>query len=75
VYLKTGFVCWYCGKKMGVGEDHQYDKDCCTIDHKIAMANGGGNTLENIVLCCLECNAKKGIDDNREYQREKNNRS
>ena len=58
VYLMTGFKCWYCGKKMGVGEGHS--DDLCTIDHRIAIINGGSNSIDNIVLCCWDCNKRKG---------------
>jgi 5-methylcytosine-specific restriction endonuclease McrA len=68
VYLMTGFVCWYCGKKMGIGEGSMYSHDCCTIEHKVAFVNGGENTIENVVLCCLECNTKKGVIENHENQ-------
>jgi 5-methylcytosine-specific restriction endonuclease McrA len=61
VYLKTGFVCWYCGRKMSIGVSNA--PDTCSIEHKVAIANGGSNTLHNIVLCCEECNVNKGECD------------
>lgn len=31
-----------------------------SLDHKIARANGGTNDLDNLVLACHQCNARKG---------------
>lgn len=46
-----GFHCAYC------------TVDCSnfpTIDHLIPLCKGGGNTLDNMVICCIECNQSKG---------------
>ena len=32
-----------------------------TIDHIIPKCLGGKNTLDNLILCCLNCNSKKGM--------------
>jgi 5-methylcytosine-specific restriction endonuclease McrA len=64
----TGFVCWYCGKKMSIGLGTG-NGDCCTLEHRMALMNGGTNTIDNIVLCCFECNTKKGVRENYEYQK------
>lgn len=60
VYLKTGFKCYYCGKKMSIGISNA--PDTCSIDHRIPIVNGGINSLHNLVLCCEECNILKGQD-------------
>lgn len=31
-----------------------------TVDHKRSLKYGGSNSLNNLVVCCLECNLKKG---------------
>lgn len=31
-----------------------------TIDHVIPLARGGTNARRNLVVCCKECNNKKG---------------
>jgi hypothetical protein len=31
-----------------------------TIDHKIPRARGGGDSLANLVLACMNCNCRKG---------------
>jgi hypothetical protein len=46
-----GNLCFYCDCEMG---------DKYTIDHVLAIANGGTNDPSNIVLACLPCNLKKG---------------
>jgi 5-methylcytosine-specific restriction endonuclease McrA len=61
IYLRVGFVCWYCGKKMEVGIRNA--PASCTIDHRKPISRGGSNSLDNIVLCCEECNIKKGKGD------------
>lgn len=46
-----GFHCAYC------------TVDCTnssTIDHLIPLSRGGGNTRDNMVLACHDCNEKKG---------------
>ena len=61
VYLREGFPCYYCGKKMSIGIPNSLDT--CSIDHKKPISYGGENSLNNIVLCCEECNMKKGNCD------------
>lgn len=43
--------CAYCG-----GE---YE----SLDHVVAISNGGGTTAENCVPCCKKCNSKKGANN------------
>jgi 5-methylcytosine-specific restriction enzyme A len=31
-----------------------------TVDHVIALANGGTNLIENLIPCCAPCNASRG---------------
>ena len=31
-----------------------------TVDHKISLKYGGSNSVDNLVVACLECNVKKG---------------
>lgn len=45
--LRDGGDCWYCGKPMG--ED-------CTIEHLVAKADGGRNTMSNYALAHQRCN-------------------
>ena len=45
-------ICQYCSKKIPVTQ--------ITIDHVIPRALGGNNTYYNCVVCCKDCNVKKG---------------
>lgn len=51
--LKAGQkgCCWWCGKKIPDGKHH--------IDHRIPIARGGSNGVENLVVSCAPCNHKK----------------
>ena len=50
IYERDGHCCHYCGKPAS---------KWFGLDHVIALANGGDNTVENIVLSCHSCNASK----------------
>jgi len=69
VYLMTGFVCWYCGEKMYVGDrlNHGFRKRF-TVDHRKPLIEGGTNHIWNLVYCCYQCN----VDKNTEWQIKKN---
>jgi 5-methylcytosine-specific restriction endonuclease McrA len=49
VLLRDNHTCQYCGKKA---------KEL-TVDHIIPKSKGGGNSWENLVTACAECNCKK----------------
>lgn len=52
VLERDGFRCVYCGASA---------KDArLTVDHRIAVANGGTDALDNLVTACEECNLGKG---------------
>jgi 5-methylcytosine-specific restriction endonuclease McrA len=44
--------CWWCNKKVG----KKY-----RVDHRIALARGGSNGPENLVISCTSCNHRKNI--------------
>ena len=50
VFVRDGYTCQYCGK-------HTRD---LTLDHVIPRSKGGGDTWENLVSACSECNHRKG---------------
>lgn len=52
VYSRDAFTCQYCGVAAAT-ED-------LTFDHVVPRAQGGRTTWENIVACCVPCNAEKG---------------
>ena len=48
---RDGNGCFYCGVEMG---------DDITLEHLLALNNGGKNTLGNMVLCHSKCNREAG---------------
>lgn len=56
VLKRDNYRCQLCGKTANEGV--QLD-----IDHKIALANGGSNYMDNLWVLCSPCNHGKGVDD------------
>jgi len=52
IYDRDNNTCYLCGKKFGESK--------LSIDHIRPLSRGGGNSWENMVTCCVECNWKKG---------------
>lgn len=52
VFKRDGFECQYCGNHPPAVILH--------VDHLIAVANGGGNEMENLITSCEPCNQGKG---------------
>lgn len=52
IFIRDGFACQYCGKKMSDGE--------CTVDHIVPKVAGGKSSWENCVCSCKRCNNLKG---------------
>jgi len=49
--IRDNYTCQYTGKRITM--------DTATMDHVIPRSKGGGSTWENLVMCCLDINAKK----------------
>jgi 5-methylcytosine-specific restriction endonuclease McrA len=52
IYFRDRSRCQYCGRRAAT-------KDL-NLDHVIPLSRGGRSTWENVVCCCIECNARKG---------------
>lgn len=52
VYTRDSGKCQYCALKVPRHE--------ATYDHVVPRAQGGKTTWENIVICCMPCNQRKG---------------
>lgn len=52
IYLRDGNTCQYCGRTAARTE--------LNLDHVVPRAQGGRTSWENVVCCCIECNAHKG---------------
>lgn len=51
-------TCYWCGTHL---EQVEPPADSAwTIEHLLPVAMGGGNTQDNLVLACSECNNKRG---------------
>jgi 5-methylcytosine-specific restriction endonuclease McrA len=55
--LNGKYVCEYCSKNMQF--HNSKEKDYVTIDHLVPLSNGGSNRIDNLVVCCNECNHTK----------------
>lgn len=67
VWEKTDSHCWYCGIKLGAG-DNSYPR-IPHIDHVNPHHNGGEDSIDNLVLACQRCNGDKqglGLEEYRE---------
>ena len=54
VFARDSFTCTYCGKRP---PDVPLE-----VDHRLSVALGGTNDLENLVTSCQDCNRGKGAD-------------
>lgn len=55
IFMKYDGHCGYCGKKL--------HRDTMTVDHIVPVSRGGGNSLENLMPSCRECNEAKAADN------------
>jgi 5-methylcytosine-specific restriction endonuclease McrA len=51
IFLRDRFCCQYCGR--------QFAAEDLTFDHVVPRANGGHTVWDNILTCCVPCNADK----------------
>jgi hypothetical protein len=51
VFERDGYICRYCQKQL--------TRLTATVDHVRPVAEGGDNSVENLVTACLDCNAKR----------------
>ena len=52
VYARDGGRCQYCSRKIPRPE--------ATYDHVVPRIHGGPTVWENVVICCVPCNQRKG---------------
>jgi len=55
VIARDSFTCQYCGRRP--------PDVCLEVDHKISVAKGGTNEIENLITACSECNGGKGSEN------------
>jgi hypothetical protein len=51
VFERDGYLCRSCGKQL--------TRATATLDHVIPVAEGGDDSLDNLVTTCLDCNSRK----------------
>jgi hypothetical protein len=54
IFYRDGFACRYCGAQAGAEGVE------LVIDHVLSVAEGGDNSLNNLVTACKRCNGGKG---------------
>ncbi len=52
IFARDRNMCQYCGKRSSTSE--------LSLDHLLPRSKGGKSSWENLVCCCVTCNAKKG---------------
>lgn len=52
IAIRDGRECFYCGV--------QKQKDQLTIEHMLAVIDGGSHDIKNLVLTCMPCNLEAG---------------
>lgn len=52
LFLRDSGACQYCERKLAREE--------ATVDHVVPRSKGGQTSWDNCVICCAECNTKKG---------------
>ena len=58
IFDRDSWLCQVCGIKCA--EPDPYDRASATVDHTIALSQGGDHTRANAQTCCLSCNSAKG---------------
>jgi len=52
IFARDCSTCQYCGQRAPLSE--------LSLDHLLPRSQGGKSTWENLVCCCVACNARKG---------------
>lgn len=52
IFARDKNLCQYCGQRFSTSD--------LSLDHVLPRSQGGGSSWENLVCCCLKCNARKG---------------
>lgn len=56
VIARDGMVCQRCGTSVVRATPGAYRPDEMHLDHVVPWAAGGEHTLENLIVCCGDCN-------------------
>lgn len=67
IVLRDGGICQLCGERIDWNDYTVVNGKKCsfgrypTIDHKVALANGGLHSWDNVQLAHFSCNSSKGV--------------
>jgi 5-methylcytosine-specific restriction endonuclease McrA len=56
LFARDSYACQYCGRLRSELKGRQF----LTRDHVVPVSRGGGNTWDNVVTSCSNCNNRKG---------------
>jgi 5-methylcytosine-specific restriction endonuclease McrA len=66
--MSTGFRCPTCGTTMTINIGQTVIEadgaSVYSIDHVKPLSKGGTNAIDNLIICCRQCNKAKGDLDN-----------
>lgn len=68
VFENDNGICYLCGCDCDVPGGSRKSPRRPTMDHVLALSNGGLHNYANLRLCCFACNRKKSADLVEEYQ-------
>ncbi len=63
--MTSKLVCRYCKSHVCITYNNNLEKKQWTLDR---IYNDIGHTRENVVICCLECNIKRGKTDMKKFE-------
>lgn len=55
IFMKYHGHCAYCGRPLKM--------KAMTVDHLVPKSKGGGNSIENLMPSCRDCNTAKAADN------------
>ena len=67
---RDGTKCYYCTRTMTFtpASGSEYIPRKATVEHLTPLSQGGTHTWDNTVLCCWECNARRGVQDHDRFK-------
>ena len=57
IYNRDNFVCYICLQKFLILDAFLENK--LSVDHFITRSNGGNHRHDNLITCCIGCNARR----------------
>ena len=66
IYDKTSGKCHICGKKLARSNYGVLEaRGCWEVEHSVAVAKGGTDSMNNLLAACISCNRSKGESTSR----------